>query len=219
MSQLSHLLITSGPIVWLLLTFSVVALTVMFLKTWQFWTLRETTKSSVEEALVNFEQGKVAQAIVLVNGQRNIRASLVAQTLQLLDSGILAIDEVKNEAIRKARFAIADLGNYLRILEVIASLAPLLGLLGTVLGMIEAFKAMEAAGSQVNPAILSGGIWLALLTTAIGVAVAIPVSIIHSWFERKIEVQTLLIQDDLEKIFTLEAQKEIPMPLRDVAEA
>lgn len=60
----------------------------------------------------------------------------------------------------------------LRLLETAAVLAPLLGLLGTVLGMIEAFRALEAAG-QASPAALAGGIWEALLTTAFGMAIAI----------------------------------------------
>lgn len=216
---MSHLLITSGPVVWLLIVFSVVSLTVTLLKIWQFWQLRDTAKSSIGEALSNFKQNKVAQAIVLVNGQRHLRSALVAQALQLLDSGVLSTEEAKNEILRKARFVLADLAKYLRVLEVIASLAPLLGLLGTVLGMVEAFKAMEAAGSQVNPAILSGGIWMALMTTAMGVAVAIPTSIIHSWFERKIEVQAILIQDDLDKVFTIQAERKSVKPLREVAQA
>jgi len=216
---MSHLLITSGPVVWLLIVFSVVALTVTLLKIWPFWQLRDTAKSSIGEALSNFKQNKVAQAIVLVNGQRHLRSALVAQALQLLDSGVLSTEEAKNEILRKARFVLADLAKYLRILEVIASLAPLLGLLGTVLGMVEAFKAMEAAGSQVNPAILSGGIWMALMTTAMGVAVAIPTSIIHSWFERKIEVQAILIQDDLDRVFTIQAERKSVKPLREMAQA
>ncbi|AFT66390.1 MAG: biopolymer transport protein ExbB [Cycloclasticus pugetii] len=216
---MSHLLITSGPVVWLLIVFSVVSLTVTLLKIWQFWQLRDTAKSSIGEALSNFKQNKVAQAIVLVNGQRHLRSALVAQALQLLDSGVLSTEEAKNEILRKARFVLADLAKYLRVLEVIASLAPLLGLLGTVLGMVEAFKAMEAAGSQVNPAILSGGIWMALMTTAMGVAVAIPTSIIHSWFERKIEVQAILIQDDLDRVFTIQAERKSVKPLREVAQA
>lgn len=216
---MSHLLITSGPVVWLLIVFSVVSLTVTLLKIWQFWQLRDTAKSSIGEAFSNFKQNKVAQAIVLVNGQRHLRSTLIAQALQLLDSGVLSTEEAKNEILRKARFVLADLAKYLRVLEVIASLAPLLGLLGTVLGMVEAFKAMEAAGSQVNPAILSGGIWMALMTTAMGVAVAIPTSIIHSWFERKIEVQAILIQDDLDKVFTIQAERKSVKPLREVAQA
>ena len=216
---MSHLLITSGPVVWLLIVFSVVSLTVTLLKIWQFWQLRDTSKSSIGEAFSNFKQNKVAQAIVLVNGQRHLRSTLIAQALQLLDSGVLSTEEAKNEILRKARFVLADLAKYLRVLEVIASLAPLLGLLGTVLGMVEAFKAMEAAGSQVNPAILSGGIWMALMTTAMGVAVAIPTSIIHSWFERKIEVQAILIQDDLDRVFTTQAERKSVKPLREVAQA
>ena len=74
-----------------------------------------------------------------------------------------------------------------RALEVIASLAPLLGLFGTVLGMIEAFRGMEQAGNQVNPAVLSGGIWEALLTTALGLGVAMPVVVALSWLERRVD--------------------------------
>ena len=75
----------------------------------------------------------------------------------------------------------------MKVLEVIGGLAPLLGLFGTVLGMIEAFQQLEAAGSQVDPAILSGGIWLALLTTAAGLAVAMPAVIIYVFFDRYLE--------------------------------
>ena len=89
----------------------------------------------------------------------------------------------------------------------IASLAPLLGLLGTVLGMIEAFQAMEAAGTRVNPAVLSGGIWQALLTTAVGLSIAIPVSMTNSWLERKVEVEAAAMLDGLDRIFTLEAEQ------------
>jgi biopolymer transport protein ExbB len=56
----------------------------------------------------------------------------------------------------------------------------LLGLFGTVLGMVEAFRQLELAGSQVDPAVLSGGIWQALLTTAVGLAVAIPAVLAHN---------------------------------------
>ncbi|MDO6806083.1 MotA/TolQ/ExbB proton channel family protein, partial [Wenyingzhuangia sp. 1_MG-2023] len=87
---------------------------------------------------------------------------------------------LREETLRLARIEVGKLTQGLRPLEVIANIAPLLGLFGTVLGMIEAFQAMEAAGSKVDPAVLSGGIWQALLTTAGGLAVAIPVSMIHS---------------------------------------
>ena len=95
--------------------------------------------------------------------------------------------KIREELLRYGGDVLENLRGSFRILEVIASLAPLLGLFGTVLGMIEAFRQLEAAGNQVNPAILSGGIWQALLTTAVGLAVAIPVVAILNWLERRVD--------------------------------
>lgn len=75
-----------------------------------------------------------------------------------------------------------------RFMDLAATAAPLLGLLGTVLGMIEAFRQLEAAGTKVNPSLLAGGIWEALLTTAAGMVVALValvcLSILESLAER-----------------------------------
>lgn len=74
------------------------------------------------------------------------------------------------------------------------SFAPLLGLFGTVLGMISAFQALQEAGSQVDPSILAGGIWVALLTTAVGLAVAMPTSVVLSWLEARMDADRVLAQ-------------------------
>ncbi len=71
-------------------------------------------------------------------------------------------------------------------LEIIAQVSPLIGLLGTVIGMIDSFNELELGGSLVDPSILAGGIWTALLTTAMGLIVAIPALISHYFFDRKI---------------------------------
>ena len=206
MLEVTKFLSLGGPVVGLLAVLSLVALTVILVKLWQWWLQRPRPTGVVEQALTHLEKGERAQAVILLQGQPNHRAHVIGQTLRLLDTGVLGLEEVKNEALRLARGAAATLGSYLRILEVIAALAPLLGLLGTVLGMIEAFQAMEAAGTQVNPAVLSGGIWQALLTTAVGLSIAIPVSITNSWLERKVEVEAATLLDGLERIFTLEAE-------------
>jgi hypothetical protein len=71
----------------------------------------------------------------------------------------------------------------LRALELASTIGLLLGLLGTVTGMIAAFQALQEAGARADPATLAGGIWEALLTTAAGMAVAIPAQIALAWFE------------------------------------
>ena len=75
---------------------------------------------------------------------------------------------------------------FLPTLEIISQVSPLVGLLGTVIGMIDSFNELELGGSLVDPSILAGGIWTALLTTAMGLIVAIPALISHYFFEKKI---------------------------------
>jgi len=75
---------------------------------------------------------------------------------------------------------------FLPSLEIIAQVSPLIGLLGTVIGMIDSFNELELGGSLVDPSILAGGIWTALLTTAMGLIVAIPALISHYFFDKKL---------------------------------
>lgn len=197
LDNLLNMLITGGPVVWLLLCFSLVAMTVVLLKSAQLYVLRQRPGNSVDRAYACLEEGQLDEAKSLAIAQRNPRAQVLSHALHMISTNHFTVDEMRDEAIRRSRLSVGQLESHLRVLEVIAMLAPLLGLFGTVLGMIVAFQAMESAGSQVNPAILSGGIWQALLTTAVGLAVAIPVSIAHSWFERKVEVQAARLQNDV----------------------
>ena len=77
----------------------------------------------------------------------------------------------------------------------IGNISPLLGLLGTVIGMIQAFQRLEEAGTQVDPALLSGGIWVALLTTAVGLIVALPAITALNLLEGKIDQVRLSMRD------------------------
>lgn len=204
-AYLTDFLLLGGPVVWLLGLFSVVAMTLVLAKLFQLAVLQPGNGKAVEHSLIHFANGEPHQAAMLVKAGRTIRGRLMNRLLTLIETTDLSLEELRQEATRQARLAVSELANYLRPLEVIATLAPLLGLFGTVLGMIEAFQAMEAAGRQVNPSVLSGGIWKALLTTAVGLAVAIPASLCHSLLERKAEVSAELIQNDLEQLMTLQA--------------
>ncbi|WP_430415647.1 MotA/TolQ/ExbB proton channel family protein [Marinobacter adhaerens] len=205
LAYVADFLLLGGPVVWLLGIFSVVALTFVLAKLFQLAVLQPGNGKVVKQALSHFASGERNQAAMLVKGGRRIREQLLGRLLSQIENADLSLEALRQESTRQARLAVSKLASYLRPLEVIATLAPLLGLFGTVLGMIEAFQAMEAAGRQVNPSVLSGGIWKALLTTAVGLAVAIPVSLAHSWLERKAEASAGLIQNDLEQLLTLQA--------------
>lgn len=90
---------------------------------------------------------------------------------------------VRETLARDARAALEPFEGPLKILEVIAALAPLLGLLGTVLGMMDAFSAMAATEGRADASQLSGGIYEALTTTAAGLIVAIPFAALAAWVE------------------------------------
>ncbi|MYM63631.1 MotA/TolQ/ExbB proton channel family protein [Pseudomaricurvus sp. HS19] len=193
--------LNGGPVVWILLVCSMVAITLAAGKLIQLYLLLKVHRSNGEQALEFLRQGQQKQALLLTKGSTTPRAAIIAQVLGLTASP-LPQPQQREEALRLARRHAQLLTSHLRPLEVIATIAPLLGLFGTVLGMIEAFQAMEAAGTQVNPAVLSGGIWQALLTTAVGLAVAIPTSMIHSWLERRAELEVVAVQDHMEATFT-----------------
>jgi biopolymer transport protein ExbB len=108
---------------------------------------------------------------------------------RMLAAGLINRDhsrEVMKEAIGDAgRHVVAQLERYLNTLGTIASVAPLLGLLGTVFGMIDIFGVIMKAGTG-NAAVLAGGISKALLTTAAGLSVAIPTLMFHRFFDSKV---------------------------------
>jgi len=88
----------------------------------------------------------------------------------------------------------------LSVLNVVAQTAPLLGLLGTVIGMIDAFIQIQNLGGQVNPSDLAGGIWVALLTTAAGLTVAIPALIAYIGFGRVADRYAQLIDSTVSQV-------------------
>jgi len=90
---------------------------------------------------------------------------------------------------------VRHLSRYLQALATIANVAPLLGLLGTVLGMIKAFMVIQQTGGKVNASVLAGGIWEAMLTTALGLAVALPTMVAHSYLTSQVDQYEARLQD------------------------
>ncbi|MBU2324748.1 MAG: MotA/TolQ/ExbB proton channel family protein, partial [Gammaproteobacteria bacterium] len=155
----------------------------------------------VAERLWTLRPARVTPANLLGQVWRQVKdKKLTNQTLKELRAGsplgqILAAGlanskhgrEIMKECIQEAAArVIHDLERYLNALGTIAGIAPLLGLLGTVLGMIEIFSSFMGAG-MANAPVLAGGISKALITTAAGLMVAIPALFFHRYLQRRID--------------------------------
>ena len=143
--------------------------------------------------------GRLDEAERMVAGRRGLRSRVVCAALRARKGFGDAAAREETERVAKAELAGAAQG--LRALELIATVAPLLGLLGTVLGMIAAFRALEASGASADPAVLAGGIWEALLTTAAGMTVAIPAQAALVWFESVIDRLRQDMEDAATQVF------------------
>jgi len=190
-----------GPVVAILLALSVMALAIVFVKLMQFRAAHLGDRRTAREALRLWLVGRTGEALALAGRSPNPAAQALARAGRGRRRG-LAETKVREEVLRYGGDALETLRGWFRPLEVIASLAPLLGLFGTVLGMIEAFRQLEAAGNRVNPAILSGGIWEALLTTAVGLAVAMPVVVVLNWLERRVDRLAHEMDSVVTRVFT-----------------
>ena len=107
----------------------------------------------------------------------------------------------REETERVARRALSEARAGIRLLEGVATVAPLLGLLGTVLGMIEAFQALQDSGARADPSAVAGGIWEALLTTAAGRGVALTAALAVAWFDSVTESIAADMEDLATRIF------------------
>jgi len=199
-ASIPGLLTTGGPVVWILCGFSLVALTIVLVKVWQLVALRAESAVSINLALEQWRAGNGLTAVSQLDVAHPVAAVVKCAMEGRLEGATDLL--LREEVERIASVRMNELRSFFRPLELIGALSPLLGLLGTVIGMIVAFQAMEAAGSQVDPSVLSGGIWKALLTTAVGMAVAIPVVAVHAWLERKTERVAALMSDSVTRVFT-----------------
>ena len=183
-----------GPVVLLLVGLSVVVSTVAVYKLWQFAAAGVGRHRALSRAIVAWDAGDRTEARAELDRSK----SYLRPVIDMAISG--QTDAARLDAEAETRFARLERG--FRVLDSIAQLAPLLGLFGTVLGMISAFQALQEAGSQVDPSILAGGIWVALLTTAVGLAVPMPAALLLSWFEARMDAERVLAGKALRTILS-----------------
>ncbi len=159
---------------YVLLAFSITACAIVLAKLYQFLRCGLRRVAFVDEVMADLTRGDQEAALQRLAREHNPVARVMEAAIRCGTDRRMTVRDIEAEVSRVGTAHIRSLESWLRALSAIAHLSPLLGLLGTVTGMINAFMRLQEAGSRVDPAVLSGGIWEALLTTAFGLTIAIP---------------------------------------------
>lgn len=171
---------------------------VLFIKT------KFLEKETVDQVYSLAASGEITKAREILTEETSIFASFFLAILRESDP-----EEQEKAAVAAGDEILFDLGRRLNILSVLASVLPLMGLLGTVLGMIKVFYRMTQAGDAADITILAGGIWEALITTAAGMIIAIPVLLIFHYFSQTIEKIAHRMQQRGTSLINILRRKEI----------
>ncbi|MCA9527274.1 MAG: MotA/TolQ/ExbB proton channel family protein [Myxococcales bacterium] len=175
MNELWGFLKQGGPLMVPILVFSVVALAVFLERAWALQSSKVVPRDFLALIRRKVKEGRAAEAVTLCEGNPSAVSRVVAAGVRHAGRPREVIKEAFEEV---GRLEVAHLGRFVEVLGTIAAVSPLLGLLGTVVGMIEVFRTVVAevgdAAGPVNPGSLANGIWAALMTTAAGLSAAIP---------------------------------------------
>ena len=191
-----------GPVFWLLGLLSILALALVLWKLWRLLRLGAWRRGPARRAAGLWREGAEDQARAVIGRRGDVLSGVARAAMALsIEPGLDGAAQ-REETARIASLSLAEMRGGLRALETIVTIAPLLGLLGTVLGMIDAFQALQDSGARADPAALAGGIWEALLTTAAGMAVAIPAAVALNYFESVIDDTRLAMEDVATRILT-----------------
>jgi biopolymer transport protein ExbB len=189
-----------GFAMWPLLACSVLGAAIIIERSAYFARLRLPYGRFLAELKSRLQRREIRPAIAFCLGHANPVPHVAAEYLKHLHD-----DALREEAIRKAgSYALERIESRLRLLAVLTHLAPLLGLLGTVTGLVTAFHQIERLGGQVHAGDLAAGIWEALITTVFGLCIAIPCMAAYHGFEGaadRIARQMQLVVMELNSLF------------------
>jgi biopolymer transport protein ExbB len=189
-----------GPVLAVLLALSVVATAVAVFKLMALSRLGVGRRRIADQVVAKWEAGDAGGAQMLAASDQTALGRVLAEAIGARLRWPNDKERAREVATGKALSLLDAMNRHVRLLETCVQAAPMLGLLGTVLGMIAAFAEMSGGGGAVNPTQLAGGIWVALSTTALGLAIAIPLYFFTSWIEGRIERERAAMDSAILKI-------------------
>ncbi len=208
-----------APVYVALFVVSLVAMATAVYKIVQFWQMGVGRRRATDAALARWTggdtDGGLRQALSSATVLARVAAAVMSSLLREPNNHERARDVSTHEAIQ----ILNSMTKNLRILEAVVQAAPMLGLLGTVIGMIKAFNALSQGGGAVDPGALAGGIWVSLLTTAAGLAIAIPFYFVSIWLEGRVERERSAMELMIEGLIQHQSDLKLPSDTRFTAVA
>jgi biopolymer transport protein ExbB len=196
----------AGWPIWPLILCSIVALTLVIERLLSLRPSRIAPRNLVDEVLVLTRTSLPGPELVRKLALHSVLGSVLAAGIQALANEPRLSEDALRQAFENAgRGAVHQLGRYLNSLGTIAAAAPLMGLFGTVIGMIEIFGS-QAPGSGASPQQLAHGISVALYNTAFGLIIAIPTLMLYRYFRARV--------DDYQLALELAAERLLPQLMR-----
>lgn len=191
-----------GLMMYALVLCSLVALGVIIAKSWTLWLAHRDTDRILAQVRELTEAGKIDDAIRAAAATPGPAAAILLVGLRRIRSGKVHSGELEQAVSTTGAIELGFLERGLVILATVANVAPLMGFLGTVAGMILAFASIEASG-DVNPTLVAGGIKVALLTTATGLLIAIPVNLGYNFFVTRIDKLIVDMEQGTQQLLNL----------------
>ncbi|NLM38927.1 MAG: MotA/TolQ/ExbB proton channel family protein [Firmicutes bacterium] len=182
-----NVIVLGGPVMIPLLLCSVFALAISIERLWYLLRGRIDTEDLMEDIRLALEQGKVLEAMQIAKRSRGPVAAVLAAGIAYYDRGK---EEIQTHMEVVGREEIFKMERRLSALDTIITIAPLLGILGTVTGIIDSFNVLAGLEGVSNHALLAMGIAEALITTAAGLIIAIPASAVYSYLNTLIDRNT-----------------------------
>ncbi|MFW6373005.1 MAG: MotA/TolQ/ExbB proton channel family protein [Thermodesulfobacteriota bacterium] len=173
-----------GVLVTPILFCSVLALAIFAERFIRFAVLGKRGRWVADRVTDHIAEGDREAALQTARESRSPMGRVLMQGIEVMYQDRETLETVLVHAVEEE---VRELSRYLQTLATVANIAPLLGLLGTVIGMIKAFMIIQEMGGKVNAAVLAGGIWEAMLTTALGLAVALPAMVAHSYLSARVD--------------------------------
>ena len=200
------LFVKGGPVMYPIILGSVLALGLFLERIWALRRERVIPQDFRDRVRALVRADKLSEAEVLCQENRSSLAVIIGTALKEADR---SRSEIKEAVTDVGRREVTHLEKFVDFLGTLAAVEPLMGLLGTVTGLIGAFKrveAMAAKGGGVNPGDLAGGIWEALITTAAGLCVAIPTYLAYRYLLGRVSTLVVEMEEDSMEVVDLIAK-------------